>query len=218
MRDGIAGRLTDEQATLLDRVLSNSRSLNWLIDDILFFVQIEADRVSIRRERIAVAQLIDGVVAELPEIAGRARVPLRVDVAAGASVVHVDGSLVRRVLFHLLSNAFKFTTAGEVRVTVGPGDGSGAAVIAVRDTGIGISPDRIADLFELFAQVDGSITRRFNGLGIGLALVQRCVRVLGGKVAVESAVGAGSEFRVHIPDALVTADDAPATAGSPIVH
>jgi signal transduction histidine kinase len=218
MRDGMAGRLTDEQTTLLDRVLSNSRNLNWLIDDILFFVQIEADRVSIRRERIDVAELIDSVVAELPDIPGRPRVPLRVDLAAGASVLHVDGSLVRRLLFHLLSNAFKFTTAGEVRVTVRP-DGIRAAVIAVRDTGVGIPPDRIADLFELFAQANGSTARRFHGLGIGLPLVQRCVRLLGGEVAVESVPGAGSEFRVRIPDALVAAgDDAPAAADSSVVH
>jgi signal transduction histidine kinase len=205
MRDGVAGGLTDEQTTLLDRVLSNTRNLGSLIDDILFFVQVESDRILVRREPVETAELIASVVAEVPEVPGRSRVPLRVDVAPDASVLHVDAALVRRFLFHLLSNAFKFTTAGEVRVTVRPGDEAGAVVVSVHDTGIGIPPERVAEVFELFAQADGSTTRRFNGLGMGLTLVQRCVRLLGGDVAVESAPGVGSEFRVHVPDALAAA-------------
>ena len=121
---------------------------------------------------------------------------------------------MRRLLFHLLSNAFKFTSEGEVTVAVRPGEELGSAVVAVRDTGAGIPPERVSELFELFAQGDNSATRRFTGLGMGLTLVKRCVRLLGGEVRVESQPGAGSEFRVRIPDALaVTFDDErPATA------
>jgi signal transduction histidine kinase len=218
MRDGVAGRLTDDQTMLLDRVLSNTRNLGWLIDDILFFVQVESDRILVRREPVEAAELIESVVAEVPEIPGRSRVPLRVDVARDASVLHVDGALVRRLLFHLLSNAFKFTTAGEVRVTIRPGDEAGAVVLSVHDTGIGIPADRIAEVFELFAQADGSTTRRFNGLGMGLTLVQRCVQLLGGDVAVESTPRVGSEFRVHIPDALGTAVADEQNSPSRVLH
>src|SRR6185503_16313372 len=211
MRDGMAGRVTDEQTTILDRVLSNTRNLNWLIDDILFFVQIEADRVLIRRERVALAELIETVVSELPDVPGQTRVPLRVEIAPAAAVLHVDGSLVRRLLFHLLGNAFKFTAEGEVRVTVRPGEGRG--------TGVGIPPERLDDIFELFAQADASTTRRFNGLGMGLTLVQRCVRLLGGDVAVESTLQGGSEFRVHIPDAVgAPADDRHEAGAARLMH
>jgi signal transduction histidine kinase len=141
-----------------------------------------------------------------------------VEVAPEAAVLHVDASLVRRLLFHLLSNAFKFTTEGEVRVRIRPGEGLGSVVLAVRDTGVGIAPELIDGIFDLFAQADSSVTRRFSGLGMGLTLVQRCVRLLGGDVAVESAPQGGSEFRVHIPDALTVAVDQRAEETARTVH
>ncbi|HJQ83556.1 MAG TPA: HAMP domain-containing sensor histidine kinase [Candidatus Binatia bacterium] len=206
LREGMVGTVSDEQTSLLDRVLSNTRNLNWLIDDILFFVQVESDRVLLRRDRLGADELIRSVVEELPDLPGRERVPLRVEVAPAAATLCLDGAVARRLLFHLLGNAFKFTTAGEVTVAVQPGDELGAVVIAVRDTGIGIPSERIAELFELFAQADSSETRRFNGLGMGLTLVQRCVRLLNGDVAVDSRPGGGSEFRVRIPGALAAAE------------
>jgi len=207
LRDGMVGAVTAEQGQLLERVMGNTRSLNCLIDDILFFVQLEADRVLIRRERVTALDLVDAVMAELPEIPGKARVPFRVDVAPEARRLHVDGALVRRLLFHLLGNAFKFTSEGEVTVGFHPGQEFGAVVVTVRDTGIGIPPERIDAIFELFAQGDSSTTRRYNGLGMGLTLVQRCVRLLGGDVTVNSTPQQGSEFRIRVPDALAVADD-----------
>jgi signal transduction histidine kinase len=102
-----------------------------------------------------------------------------------------------------------------VLVSVRPGEELGLAVLSVRDTGVGMPPERTDELFELFAQADSSTTRRYNGLGMGLTLVQRCARLLGGEVTVESQRGAGSEFRVRIPDALVVAhaDERPAADG-----
>jgi len=212
VRDGMAGPVGAEQAALLDRVLANTRNLNTLIDDILFFVQMEADCVLVRRERVAVAELVEAVLASIPEPADHERVPLRVEVAPEAATIHTDAGLLRRLLFHLLSNAFKFTARGEVTVRVWPGDEQGTVVVVVRDTGVGIPPERVQDIFEMFAQADGSTTRRFSGLGIGLTLVQRCVRLLGGEVVVESRPDAGSEFRVRLPGVLVAqADDVPET-------
>ena len=207
VREGMAGTVTDEQSSLLDRALSNTRNLNWLIDDVLFCVEIEAGRVQVHRERVVVGELIAAVVSELPEVPDQVRVPLRVEVAPEAAVLHVDGSLVRRLLFHLLGNAFKFTTKGEVTVRVRPGDVRGAVELSVRDTGIGIPADRREEIFRLFGPADEARGRQARGLGIGLTLVQRCVRLLGGDVAVESPPGGGSEFRVRIPDALVRAHE-----------
>ena len=86
-------------------------------------------------------------------------------------------------------------------ITVRRGDGD-AAVITVRDTGVGIEPERLQQVFDLFAQGDSSTTRRYNGLGIGLTLVGRCVRLLGGEVTARSEPGLGSEFRVVLPGVL----------------
>ena len=218
VRDGAAGTLSGEQATLLDRVLSNTRSLNTLIDDILFFVQLEADRVPICRDQVHTAALVEAVMAELPRPLEGERVPLRMAIAPEAAIMCVDEALLRRLLFHLLSNAFKFTSAGEVTVVVRAGEERDSAVLAVRDTGVGIPPERVS---ELFAPGDSSGTRRHDGLGlgIGLTLVQRCVRLLGGEVTVESQPGVGSEFRVRLPDALAVAhDDQPAAAVGRLTH
>src|SRR5207247_1237466 len=92
--------------------------------DILFFVQLEAERVPLRREEVRTAALIEAVMADLPPPAERARVPLRVAIAAEAASLRIDEALVRRLLFHLLSNAFKFTSEGEVTVESQPGAGS----------------------------------------------------------------------------------------------
>ena len=205
VRDGSAGPVTGEQTRLLDRVLGNTRNLNALIDDILFFVQLEADRVFVRREPVPIAEVIDEVVASLPDRQGSRPVTFRSEVAPAAVRLDVDPTLIQRILFHLIGNAFKFTREGEVVVVVRPGDEQGAAVIAVRDTGVGIAPDCLHELFEMFQQGDGSTTRRFSGLGMGLTLVQRCVRLLGGEVVVESTENAGSEFRVHLPGTLARA-------------
>jgi signal transduction histidine kinase len=204
LRDGMAGPMTDEQTTLLDRVLTNTQNLNVLIDDILFFVQLESDRVLVRKDRIMVRELIAEVMTTVPEPPGR-DIGFRVEVDPAVTVLHMDASLLRRLLFHLLGNAFKFTVHGEVCVTVRPGEAQGSVVICVRDTGIGIAPERIGAMFELFSQGDGSTTRRYNGMGMGLTLVQRCVRLLGGEVAVDSRLQAGSEFRILVPGVLVSA-------------
>src|SRR5207249_11580511 len=106
-----------------------------------------------------------------------------------------------------LGNASKFTPSGEVRIMVRRGDGD-AAVVTVRDTGAGIAPERLKQVFGLFAQGDSSTTRRYNGLGIGLTLVGRCVRLLGGEITARSEPGVGSEFRVFLPGVLAAAGQA----------
>ncbi|HZP40769.1 MAG TPA: HAMP domain-containing sensor histidine kinase [Candidatus Binatia bacterium] len=202
VREGLVGTVTDEQSALLDRVLNNTRNLNALIDDMLFFVQVEADRVLVKPDTVATAELVAEVVSAIPERATKPEVALRVDVAPEAERLNADPALLRRLLFHLLGNAFKFTPAGEVTVSVQAGEEIGGAVIAVADTGVGIPPERVKEMFDLFAQGDASTTRRYNGLGMGLTLVQRCVRLLGGEVLVESRPEGGTEFRVRLPGAL----------------
>jgi signal transduction histidine kinase len=198
MREGMAGPVSDEQTGLLDRVLSNTHSLHGLIDDILFFVQLEADRVAVRRQRVDVRELLAETVAAVPEPADRKFVPCRVQVEPAVATLQVDLALLRRLLFHLVSNAFKFTLEGEVTVSVRAGEERGTAVIVVRDTGVGIPPEKLARVFELFAQADASNTRRFNGMGMGLTIVHRCAQLLGCELQVDSVPGRGSEFRIHL--------------------
>jgi signal transduction histidine kinase len=210
IRDGMVGPVTDDQANVLDRVLSNTRNLNALIDDILFFTQLESDRMLVRSQQVAIATLIDEALEALPGRPPADQVRLVIEIEPAAATWRVDGAIARRILFHLLSNAFKFTTTGCVRVRAEPGEERGRATISVSDTGVGMPPERIDELFEIFAQADSSTTRRYNGLGMGLTLVQRCARLLGGEVMVESQLEKGSTFRITLPDVL--AEPAPADA------
>jgi len=200
MREGVGGPVNDEHSSFLDRVLGSTRHLNTLIDDILFFVQLEADRVLVRSERVRTEKLLEQVLSMIPQ-PDPDRVRVQVEVDPRAASMEVDADLVRRVLFHLVGNALKFTSRGEVVITVRPGDRDGA-VLTVRDTGVGIAPERLQQVFDLFAQGDSSNTRRYNGLGIGLTLVGRCVRLLAGEVTARSEPGRGSEFRVSLPGVL----------------
>ncbi len=200
LRDGVVGPLTADQGRLLERTLGSSRHLSLLVDDVLFFVQLESDAVLVRPEAIDFRELVSEVLAAFPD--RTERVPLELQIAADATVLGTDRALLRRILFHLLGNAFKFTSAGKVTVVATSGADTDDAVLTVRDTGIGVPADRQDDIFEAFAQVDGSDTRRFGGMGMGLALVRRATRLLGGDVTVRSRPGVGSEFRVHLPGAL----------------
>ena len=203
LREGMVGGLDAEQTRVLDRVLANSHHLRALIDDVLFFIQIESDRVIVRREHLPTTELVEEALKGVPGRPVDDQVVLHVEIDPGAALLDVDGALFRRILFHLLANAFKFTAAGEVRLAIQPGAARGTVVLTVRDTGCGIPPDRTEAIFEVFSQGDPSATRRHDGLGMGLTLVQRCVQLLGGEVVVESQPGNGCEFRVLLPDTLV---------------
>jgi signal transduction histidine kinase len=203
LRDGLVGPVTPEQVGMLQRVTVGARHLTQLIDDMLFFVQLDTNQASVTLETFALGELVSEVAGSLPERYSRSDAKLRVEIAVGAETVSSDRQLLKRVLFHLLTNGFKFTPAGEVALRASRGASDHGVVISVRDTGVGMSAERLDEIFECFRQLDMSNTRRFSGLGLGLALVKRCVRILGGELDVRSVAGEGSEFLVRLPPASV---------------
>ena len=200
--DGHIGVLTKDQVEAVGRVLRAGRNLHLRVDDILFFVQMDADRVVVRPEPVTVERVVDDVVAALADRPSPEVVRLRVAIDPAARLIATDPALLRRILFHLLGNAFKFTERGTVQVTVRPADRPEDALVVVRDSGVGIPPERLRAIFDAFVQADQSDARRFDGLGMGLALVQRAAQLLGGHILVESAPGQGSEFTVVLPGAV----------------
>ncbi|MCX7791919.1 MAG: ATP-binding protein [Chloroflexaceae bacterium] len=177
-----------------------------IINDILDLSKIEAGMMQIRPNPLAVAPLIQRVVDTVQAIATRNRNRIVVQTADAVPMVVSDELRLQQILVNLVGNACKFTEDGTVTIEVSgqpAGDGRPAQVsFAIHDTGIGISPEHLKDLFHDFVQVDSSSTRKYGGTGLGLALSQRLARLLGGEISVVSTPGVGSTFTLTLPQSL----------------
>jgi PAS domain S-box-containing protein len=191
--------LTPEQTTYARAVKTSGDTLLSLIEEILDFSKIEAGRLDLAPARFDLAALLEETV-EL--IAPRAQ-------AKGLEIAsyledglprHVigDAARLRQVLLNLAGNAVKFTEAGGAAILVQAGAAPDEISFVVRDTGIGIAPGQQSRIFSEFEQADTSAARRFSGTGLGLAISKRIIERMGGRIAVESAPGAGSTFRVTV--------------------
>jgi PAS domain S-box-containing protein len=192
----------DEQQEFLEGIQSNSQALLRLIDDILDLSRIEADRMPVEKADCPLQDVIDEVVAAVRTKAGEKGLSLTVNYQLPLpKTIYTDRDRLRQILLNLVGNAIKFTECGGIRISVcclREGNGTGRMQFAVSDTGIGIPQDKINDIFQPFVQVDGSLTRRYGGTGLGLGISQRLAKVLGGDIAVTSQLGQGSTFNVTI--------------------
>jgi PAS domain S-box-containing protein len=201
--------LSAEQTTYLNAVKNSGETLLALIDEILDFSKIEAGRLDFAARPFELAAFVEEAVELLgPRAQAKGlEICCYVDERLPARVTG-DAARLRQVLFNLASNAIKFTETGGVSIVVEPDVQPEMVTIAVRDTGIGISPEDQARVFLEFEQADGGAARKFGGTGLGLAISKRIIESMHGTIAVESASGAGSTFRVTAPLPRVTAGDA----------
>jgi signal transduction histidine kinase len=192
------GPLNPKQAEYLDDVLSSGRHLLGLINDILDLSKIEAGRMELDVDTFSLVEALQNGVTMVRERAARHRIALALDVAPGVDLIEADPRKVKQVLFNLLSNAVKFTPDGG-RVDVTAAHANGDIVIAVKDTGIGISPEDQERIFEEFQQARRQTQRSREGTGLGLSLAKRFVELHGGRIWVESEPGKGSTFTFTLP-------------------
>jgi PAS domain S-box-containing protein len=203
MTDLLLGtELTGEQREFAEVVHSSGDALLHVIDDILDYSKIEAGKLELEHEPFDLRECVERALEIVAPRAWEKRIELGclIDEDAPAGIVG-DASRLRQVLLNLLSNAVKFTEEGEVVVLVeaeATASGPVRLEFAVRDTGIGIPPDRMDRLFTSFSQVDASTTRRYGGTGLGLAISKRLVELMGGTIRVESDEGEGSIFRITL--------------------
>lgn len=196
--------LDPEQRDYTQTVHDSSDALLVVINDILDFSKIESGKLELDDRPFDLRECLEGAVRLVSVPADLKGIELVVDVAAECpQLVRGDSTRLRQVLVNLLNNAVKFTQAGEVVVTATARPlterlhGPLALAVAVRDTGIGMSPDVVGRLFQPFTQADSSTTRRYGGTGLGLAISRRLARAMGGDIDVSSAVGQGSTFTVR---------------------
>ncbi|WP_340647212.1 ATP-binding protein [Phenylobacterium sp.] len=196
-------RLDERQGAQVEMLIRSGDGLMAILNDILDVSKIEAGKMELEEIAFDLSEVGARVIDLWRETANAKGVELNYELAPGAPRwLAGDPSRIRQVMLNLVSNALKFTQEGEVRLSVRPviahGEDTVAFEIAVSDTGIGITPEQQARLFQSFAQADAATTRKFGGTGLGLAICRQLTDLMGGEISVESEPGRGSVFRVTL--------------------
>jgi len=207
---------TEKAAEPLKRVHRAGQHLLGLINQVLDLSKIEAGKLELNPESVSLAPLVDEVVGTARQLAQQNKNNLVVEAQEKLGMLTVDPMRLRQILLNLLSNACKFTSQGEVKLRVRKvADGRNWVEFAVADTGIGMTPEQQAKLFEEFTQADSSTARRYGGTGLGLAITRKLARMMGGDVMVASEPGKGSIFTVRLPAGPDTAARSATNGGRP---
>ncbi|MDI6687616.1 MAG: response regulator [Desulfobacterales bacterium] len=200
MAEGIAGKINEKQKEYIEIIERNGKSLLQLINDILDISKIESGKVDLSISKIPFKKFIINVCGSIMPLINKKGLFLDINAADDDIFIYCDTDKLRQILVNLLGNAAKFTEKGGISVSaaVKKGELRDEVIIKVSDTGIGIPADAIKYIFEPFRQVNGSLTREYNGTGLGLNICYNLVKLLGGKIEVESEVGKGSTFTVTL--------------------
>ena len=198
----------DETIPDLDKIITAGRHLLQLINDVLDISKIEAGRMDLYLEDFDIAMMIKDAASTVITLVEKNNNTLDIEVEENLGNMHADLTKIRQIVFNLVSNAAKFTSDGKVGIQANSMDKDGRSFIrlAVTDTGIGIPEEKLEHIFEEFSQADNSTTRNYGGTGLGLALVRKFARMMGGDISVESTLGEGSIFILEMPARVVEED------------
>jgi CheY-like chemotaxis protein/signal transduction histidine kinase/CHASE3 domain sensor protein len=209
LSDNPNGNLSTEQVKFAETIESSGNDLLTLINDILDLSKIEAGHIEVRPETLPLQRLTGDLRQLFQPVADQRKLTFDIDIAAGCpAIIETDRQRLEQILKNLLSNAFKFTERGGVRLAITPA-GEGQIAFAVTDTGIGVSREQQESIFDAFRQADGTISRKYGGTGLGLSISRELSRLLGGAITLESQPGEGSTFSITLPVAYDPASVAP---------
>lgn len=188
----------------LQRVSRAGKHLLKLINEVLDLSKIEAGRLELHIEEFDIAGMVQDAATTAQPLAQKNRNRIIIRCPDDIGSMRADQLRVRQILLNLLSNACKFTENGQVTIgaTCAKHDGGGGVIFTVADTGIGMTPQQMTNLFQEFSQADSSTTRKYGGTGLGLAISQRLCRAMDGQITVDSTPGAGTKFTVWLPSAI----------------
>jgi signal transduction histidine kinase len=195
---GIPTALPPESITHVERIRNSAQHLMYLINELLTFTRLDEGHEVLNVREVDVRDVVHEVATLMEPTAVARGLRLEVSLPADALRLHTDPDKLRQVLLNLAGNAVKYTKSGSVRLSLtAAADG---AELQVQDTGVGISAEHLARIYEPFWQVDSSQRSRDGGTGLGLSIVHRMVQLLGGRVDVTSRVGEGTTFTVTVED------------------
>lgn len=190
-------------------VYRNGKKLLGMITNILEFSKIESGKIEIKKDNFLLNDLLEEIKQNIEPISQEKKLKFIIQKPSGKNfLVNTDKSKLEQILSNLLTNAVKFTEAGEIILSVNIGNNNGL-IFVIKDTGIGISPENQQLIFSEFRQIDGSTSRKYGGAGLGLAITKRYVELLGGTLLVNSVVGKGTEFSFTISDVILDVIDIP---------
>jgi signal transduction histidine kinase len=199
MHDGRVGPVSAEHKEYLGDILTSSKHLLGLINDILDLAKVESGTIEFHPEPVDLRALIGEVRDAVRGLASNKRIPIGIEIDEAAAQLSTDPAKLKQVLYNYVSNALKFTPeAGRVTIHARP-EGSDLIRIEVQDTGIGIRAEDQGRLFVEFQQLDASSTKKYQGTGLGLALTKRIVEAQGGEVGLRSVPNEGSVFFAILP-------------------
>ena len=199
LQEGVYGEITPRQIEVLRTIAESGHHLLELINDILDLSKIEAGKLELLAEPVAVEAYCQASIRMIKETAFLKSIQVSMSNTSNIEMIHADGRRLKQMLVNLLGNAVKFTPpGGQVELVVSK-ESDYAIRFSVRDTGIGIPADQLEKLFKPFVQLDSSLARQYGGTGLGLALVRELAELHGGSVGVESKLGRGSRFYFILP-------------------
>lgn len=198
--EGVRGAMNERQAQAVEMIHSSGGHLLGLINDILDVSKIESGKFELRPENIAVNEICHASLVFVKHLAGKKSITVDYSATPATATLFADSKRLKQILVNLLNNAVKFTPEkGTVKLEAQAQAKEGLMRFSITDTGIGIAPEDMQKLFKPFVQVDSSLSRHYEGTGLGLTLVKKLVEMHGGTVSVESEVGAGSRFIFTLP-------------------
>lgn len=204
---GLAGPLNEEQAKQLNMVRGSARHLLELINDVLDISKIEAGQMEVHPAPFDLDESLERVVASVRPMAEKKGLALAMSIKDDIGQMVSDRRRLEQIMLNLINNAIKFTEKGGIQLTISSatleatdsGQARAAVQFCVKDSGMGIKPEDLGNLFQAFHQVDSGLTRQYEGTGLGLAICRRLAALLGGEVTATSEWGHGSEFTVTLP-------------------
>jgi signal transduction histidine kinase len=197
LRDGITGPVTPEQRKQLERIKDSATHLLALIDDVLTLARTEARQEVIQLEPVPLASVVESAASIVAPLASNKGLKFRSRVPDRGVMLQTDTLKLKQILVNLLGNAVKFCDRGSVSLVVT--EHERGVTFEISDTGIGIPPAYLEQVFDPFFQIHHSMTRRKGGSGLGLSVSRRLATLLGGEITVESEVGSGTTFRLDLP-------------------
>ncbi|MCK5877175.1 MAG: response regulator, partial [Candidatus Marithrix sp.] len=210
LADNKNGNLEPKQIEYAKTIHSAGADLLKLINDILDLSKVEAGKIEIQIENISLVEMIEGIEQKFRPLAENKGMIFRVSIADNIpQMVNTDGLRLKQIINNLLSNAFKFTSEGEVKLAISystESDSENTLLISVIDTGIGIPKNKQESIFGAFQQADGTTSRRFGGTGLGLSISRQLAKLLGGKLRLTSEENKGSNFTLYLPQKGNTVD------------